>query len=72
MADRKSAGSSASRRSKTSDHSIGQFLIGAEIGKGSFAQVYSGTHQVGPSLESVPVHTLYRRICTLLYKSLQL
>jgi len=55
MADRNSAGSSALRRPRASDHSIGQFLIGAEIGKGSFAQVYSGKHQVGPSFKPAPV-----------------
>lgn len=45
MADRIPSASS-SRRSKASDNAIGQFTIGAEIGKGSFAQVYSGKHQV--------------------------
>jgi hypothetical protein len=45
MADRHSSGSS-SRRTKTGDSAIGQFIIGAEIGKGSFAQVYMGKHQV--------------------------
>lgn len=45
MADRIPSASS-SRRSKASDGAIGQFTIGAEIGKGSFAQVYSGKHQV--------------------------
>ena len=43
MADRRSAGSS--RRSR-GDESVGSFVIGAEIGKGSFAQVYVGKHKV--------------------------
>ena len=42
MADR----GSSSRRGKLGDESIGQFVIGAEIGKGSFAQVYLGKHKV--------------------------
>jgi hypothetical protein len=45
MADRHSSGSS-SRRTRASDNSIGQFIIGSEIGKGSFAQVYIGKHKV--------------------------
>lgn len=45
MADRRSAASS-SRRTRAGDGAVGQFIIGAEIGKGSFAQVYMGKHQV--------------------------
>jgi hypothetical protein len=38
---------SSSRRTKpTSDDAIGNFVIDKEIGKGSFAQVYSGRHKV--------------------------
>lgn len=36
----------SSRRLKTGDDDVGQFLIGSEIGKGSFAQVYMGKHKV--------------------------
>lgn len=36
----------SSRRPKTGDDDVGQFLIGSEIGKGSFAQVYMGKHKV--------------------------
>lgn len=43
MAERPSSGSS--RRAK-GDDAIGQFVIDQEIGKGSFAQVYSGRHKV--------------------------
>jgi len=42
MADR----TSSSRRAKPGDEAIGQFIIDQEIGKGSFAQVYSGRHKV--------------------------
>jgi serine/threonine-protein kinase ULK/ATG1 len=38
--------SSSSRRAKGGDDVVGQFLIGSEIGKGSFAQVYMGKHKV--------------------------
>ncbi|RYP50505.1 hypothetical protein DL768_004010 [Monosporascus sp. mg162] len=44
MADqRASAGSS--RRAKAAEDVVGQFIIGSEIGKGSFAQVYAGKHK---------------------------
>ncbi|KAK6843244.1 hypothetical protein PG987_004104 [Apiospora arundinis] len=75
MADRKSAGSSASRRSRTSDHSIGQFIIGAEIGKGSFAQVYSGTHQTSGALvaiKSVELGRLNKKLKDNLYSEIQI
>lgn len=36
-----------SSRSKTSsERTLGQFCVGREIGKGSFAQVYVGYHKV--------------------------
>ena len=36
-----------SSRSKTSgERTLGQFIVGREIGKGSFAQVYAGFHKV--------------------------
>jgi serine/threonine-protein kinase ULK/ATG1 len=38
--------SSSSRRPKTNEGAIGSFLIEREIGKGSFATVYRGTHAV--------------------------
>jgi serine/threonine-protein kinase ULK/ATG1 len=52
---------STSRRTKpASDDAVGNFVIDGEIGKGSFAQVYSGRHKVssippllfGPSWEA--------------------
>lgn len=52
--------SSSSRRAKAGGDSIGQFVIDGEIGKGSFAQVYSGTHKVGWTLPPRPsVPTIY-------------
>ncbi|KAK8056661.1 ULK/ULK protein kinase [Apiospora rasikravindrae] len=75
MADRNSAGSSASRRSRANDHSIGQFLIGAEIGKGSFAQVYSGKHQTSGALvaiKSVELGRLNKKLKDNLYSEIQI
>ncbi|KAK4151757.1 hypothetical protein C8A00DRAFT_35567 [Chaetomidium leptoderma] len=52
MAERTSSGSS--RRTKpTSDDTIGNFIIDKEIGKGSFAQVYSGRHKVTGALVAI-------------------
>jgi len=45
MADRTFSASSKRTR-PTSDDVIGNFVIDKEIGKGSFAQVYSGRHKV--------------------------
>lgn len=44
MADPRIHSSSTTRRARNAD--IGQFIIGSEIGKGSFAQVYMGKHKV--------------------------
>ncbi len=46
MADQRTTSSSSSRRARTGDDVVGQFIIGSEIGKGSFAQVYAGKHKV--------------------------
>jgi len=46
MADPRSATSAGSRRSRTAESAVGQFVIGAEIGKGSFAKVYLGKDKV--------------------------
>lgn len=55
MADRRTSATS-SRRTRTGDSAIGQFIIGSEIGKGSFATVYVGKHQVRhPSLLSLSI-----------------
>ena len=46
MAEQRTSSGSSSRRAKMGDDVVGQFVIGSEIGKGSFAQVYSGKHKV--------------------------
>lgn len=46
MADRRIPSSSSLRRARAADDVVGQFIIGSEIGKGSFAQVYMGRHKV--------------------------
>lgn len=49
MAEQRTSSGSSSRRAKMGDDVVGQFVIGSEIGKGSFAQVYAGKHKVcGP------------------------
>ncbi|KAK3989515.1 Serine/threonine-protein kinase ATG1 [Cladorrhinum sp. PSN332] len=53
MANRASTSSSSSRRTKAIDDAIGQFVIDKEIGKGSFAQVYSGRHKVTGALVAI-------------------
>ena len=54
MADR----TIAARRARPGDDAIGQFYIDQEIGKGSFAQVYSGRHKV--RILPIPKFLLYR------------
>lgn len=45
MADPRQVSSSGRDKQYNSPH-IGDFVVGAEIGKGSFAQVYMGWHKV--------------------------
>jgi len=42
--------SSSSSRRRAGDKVVGSFSIEDEIGKGSFATVYRGTHKVGRKL----------------------
>ncbi len=58
MAEARNSSSSALRRARPGDESIGQFIIGGEIGKGSFAQVYMGKHKVSPLQLSQPRYLL--------------
>jgi len=58
MAGRTSS-SGSSRHARHNVDSIGQFVIDQEIGKGSFAQVYSGRHKV--SFESAHLHRMPSR-----------
>lgn len=57
MADRQSSASS-SRRSRPAESTVGDFEVGAEIGKGSFAQVYQGQHRVRTCTSSTHASTL--------------
>lgn len=68
MADPRAPSGSSSRRGRATDDVVGQFIIGAEIGKGSFAQVYMGRHKVrisklfiAPNSTSVPFNSLQQR-----------
>lgn len=48
MAERLSS-TSSKRVKPSSDYVVGHFVIDQEIGKGSFAQVFSGRHKVSPA-----------------------
>ncbi|KAK0646666.1 hypothetical protein B0T16DRAFT_328304 [Cercophora newfieldiana] len=70
MADR-----SSSRRAKPGDDAIGQFIIDQEIGKGSFAQVYSGRHKVTGALvaiKSVELGRLNKKLKENLYGEIKI
>jgi serine/threonine-protein kinase ULK2 len=54
MADQRISSASSSRRMKSGDDVVGHFVIGSEIGKGSFAQVYAGKHKV-----RAPLHLMF-------------
>ncbi|KAH6654408.1 hypothetical protein BKA67DRAFT_518053 [Truncatella angustata] len=74
MADRHPSGSS-SRRTRTGDSSIGQFIIGSEIGKGSFAQVYMGKHQTSGAavaIKSVELGRLNKKLKDNLYSEINI
>ncbi|KAK6067646.1 serine threonine-protein kinase ATG1 [Seiridium cupressi] len=74
MADRHSSGSS-SRRTRAGDSAIGQFIIGAEIGKGSFAQVYMGKHQTSGAavaIKSVDLGRLSKKLKDNLYSEINI
>ncbi|KAI0390247.1 Serine/threonine-protein kinase ATG1 [Xylariaceae sp. FL0594] len=67
--------SSASRRARTTDEVIGQFLIGSEIGKGSFAQVYVGKHKVSGAavaIKSVELARLNKKLKENLYSEIKI
>ncbi|KAI1813880.1 Serine/threonine-protein kinase ATG1 [Poronia punctata] len=66
---------SSSRRAKTTDEVIGQFLIGSEIGKGSFAQVYVGKHKVSGAavaIKSVDLARLNKKLKENLYSEIRI
>ncbi|KAL2134263.1 hypothetical protein VTI74DRAFT_630 [Chaetomium olivicolor] len=74
MAERPS--SASSKRTKTgSDDAIGQFYIDKEIGKGSFAHVYSGRHKVTGALvaiKSVELARLNKKLKDNLYQEIKI
>ncbi|KAI0424978.1 hypothetical protein F5Y09DRAFT_347164 [Xylaria sp. FL1042] len=64
-----------SRRARAADDVVGQFLIGSEIGKGSFAQVYMGKHKVSGAavaIKSVELARLNKKLKENLYSEIQI
>ncbi|PQE26027.1 Serine threonine- kinase atg1 protein [Rutstroemia sp. NJR-2017a BBW] len=67
--------SSSSRRPKTNEGAIGSFLIEREIGKGSFATVFRGTHAPTQSLvaiKSVNLSKLNKKLKDNLYCEIEI
>ncbi|KAI0976181.1 Serine/threonine-protein kinase ATG1 [Xylaria arbuscula] len=65
----------SSRRARAGDDIVGQFLIGSEIGKGSFAQVYMGKHKVSGAavaIKSVELARLNKKLKENLYSEIQI
>ncbi|KAI1335141.1 hypothetical protein F5Y15DRAFT_257489 [Xylariaceae sp. FL0016] len=74
MADPRSV-SSSSRRARAGDAVIGQFIIGSEIGKGSFAQVYMGKHKTSGAavaIKSVELARLNKKLKENLYSEIKI
>ncbi|KAI0481187.1 hypothetical protein GGR56DRAFT_664494 [Xylariaceae sp. FL0804] len=70
-----SSASSSSRRTRSGDDVIGQFVIGSEIGKGSFAQVYMGKHKVSGAavaIKSVELARLNKKLKENLYSEIKI
>ena len=63
MAERRA--SSSFGRARQGNGAIGDFEIGSEIGKGSFAQVYYGWHKVRPAPPSI-LHSSRTASCLVL------
>ncbi|OTB06838.1 hypothetical protein M426DRAFT_54591 [Hypoxylon sp. CI-4A] len=75
MADRRAPSGSSSRRPQGPNSVVGQFSIGAEIGKGSFAQVYIGRHRDSGALvaiKSVELGRLNRKLKDNLYSEIKI
>ncbi|KAH8166529.1 hypothetical protein CIB48_g1699 [Xylaria polymorpha] len=65
----------SSRRARAGDDVVGQFLIGSEIGKGSFAQVYMGKHKVSGAavaIKSVELARLNKKLKENLYSEIKI
>ncbi|SPO02997.1 related to serine-threonine kinase [Cephalotrichum gorgonifer] len=74
MADPRQASSSGREKQYNNSH-IGDFVVGAEIGKGSFAQVYMGWHKVtrgAVAIKSVEVDRLNKKLKENLYGEIQI
>ncbi|KAI0180141.1 Serine/threonine-protein kinase ATG1 [Hypoxylon sp. FL1284] len=66
---------SSSRRARAVDDVVGQFTIGSEIGKGSFAQVYMGKHKESGALvaiKSVELARLNKKLKENLYSEIKI
>lgn len=75
MADPRAASGSSSRRGRAADDVVGQFIIGSEIGKGSFAQVYMGKHKESGALvaiKSVELARLNKKLKENLYGEIKI
>ncbi|KAI1393755.1 Serine/threonine-protein kinase ATG1 [Hypoxylon trugodes] len=75
MADTRAHLGSTSRRARAADDVVGQFVIGSEIGKGSFAQVYMGRHKVSGALvaiKSVELARLNKKLKENLYSEIKI
>ncbi|KAI1417740.1 Serine/threonine-protein kinase ATG1 [Hypoxylon sp. FL1857] len=75
MADPRAPSGLSSRRARAADDVVGQFIIGSEIGKGSFAQVYMGKHKVSGALvaiKSVELGRLNKKLKDNLYSEIKI
>ncbi|KAL7626404.1 Serine/threonine-protein kinase [Parahypoxylon ruwenzoriense] len=83
MADHRISSGSSSRRARAADDVVGQFVIGSEIGKGSFAQVYMGRHKdallvitavsgAAVAIKSVELARLNKKLKENLYSEIQI
>ncbi|KAI0382935.1 Serine/threonine-protein kinase ATG1 [Hypomontagnella monticulosa] len=76
MADpRTHMGSAPRRKVAATDETVGSFIIGSEIGKGSFAQVYMGKHKVTGELvaiKSVELARLNKKLKENLYSEIKI
>ncbi|KAI2636340.1 Serine/threonine-protein kinase ATG1 [Hypomontagnella submonticulosa] len=78
MADPRTHMGSATRRTRTAaaaDDIVGSFIIGSEIGKGSFAQVYMGKHKITGELvaiKSVELARLNKKLKENLYSEINI
>ncbi|ENH73231.1 Serine/threonine-protein kinase ATG1 [Fusarium oxysporum f. sp. cubense race 1] len=75
MAARQESSTSSGSRKSGSRAVVGQFNIGSEIGKGSFAQVYLGWHKdtkAAVAIKSVELERLNKKLRENLYSEIQI